>query len=92
MMKAIVASILIFFVGLNLYALTMTGWDGLLAFIDHANGWTVLAVTDLCIALGLVTSWMIRDARARGRSALGYVLLTVTTGSIGPLVYLLRRE
>ena len=92
MMKPIVAAVLLFFVGINLYALTMTGWDGFLTFIDGANGWTVLAVTDLCISLGLVSAWMIKDAKARGRSAMPYVLLTLTTGSIGPLVYLLNRD
>jgi len=92
MMKAILASVLLFFVGINLYALTMSGWDGFLSFIDGANGWTVLAVTDLCISLGLVSVWLIQDAKSRGRSALGYVLLTITTGSIGPLVYLLNRD
>ena len=92
MLKSIVALVLLLFVGINLYALTMSGWDGLLAFIEAANGWTILAVTDLCIALGLASAWMVKDARARGRSAMPYLLLTVTTGSIGPLVYLLNRE
>jgi hypothetical protein len=92
MMKSIVASVLIFFAGINLYAFFMSGWDGFLTFLDAANGWTVLFVTDLCIALALVASWMVRDARSQGRSVLGYLLLTLTTGSIGPLVYLFRRD
>ena len=92
MMKAIVAAVLLFFAGVNLYALTMTGWDGFVSFLDGANGWTVLAVTDLFIALGLVSVWIVKDAKARGKSAAPYVLLTLTTGSIGPLVYLLNRD
>jgi hypothetical protein len=35
---------------------------------------------------------MWRDATARGVSVIPYVLLTVTLGSIGPLVYLFNRE
>lgn len=34
---------------------------------------------------------MVRDARARGVSAVPYVLLTLALGSAGPLVYLIRR-
>ena len=46
---------------------------------------------DLVIALSLVTVWMWRDARERGVSFLPYALLTATLGSIGPLLYLVRR-
>jgi hypothetical protein len=92
MMKTIVASVLLFFAGVNLYVFTTSGWDGFVSFLEGANGWTVLAVTDLAISLGLVSAWLIRDAKAQGRSAMPYLLLTLTTGSIGPLVYLLNRE
>ena len=43
------------------------------------------------IALSLVIAWMVRDARARGVSPLPYVVLTLALGSVGPLVYLIRR-
>jgi hypothetical protein len=92
MMKAIVSSLLLFFIGINIFAFAMSGWEGFVAFVQNANGWTVLAVTDLCIALTLVASWMVRDARARGRSVAGYLVLTLFAGSIGPLVYLLNRD
>lgn len=46
---------------------------------------------DLVITLGLVSLWMWRDARERGVSIIPYLVLTLTLGSIGPLLYLIRR-
>jgi hypothetical protein len=51
-----------------------------------------LAVFDLVIALSLVTVWMWNDARARGTSFWPYAALTLAFGSVGPLLYLFRRE
>jgi hypothetical protein len=51
-----------------------------------------LAFFDLAIALSLVTVWMWRDARERGASFWPYALLTAALGSVGPLLYLIRRE
>ena len=56
---------------------------------------TPLSITlfaDLTIALSLICFWMVTDARQRGTTAWGYLALTVMTGSIGPLLYLIRRE
>lgn len=44
---------------------------------------------DLVIALSLFLVWMWRDARAAGRNPWPWVVLTLTTGSIGPMIYLL---
>jgi hypothetical protein len=52
----------------------------------------VTVFVDLVIALSLVLAWMWRDARERGMSVLPYVALTLTLGSVGPLLYLIRRE
>jgi hypothetical protein len=57
-----------------------------------ANAATVAVLVDLTIALSLVTLWMWQDAAERGIGVFPYVLLTLTLGSIGPLLYLLRRE
>jgi hypothetical protein len=51
----------------------------------------IVVGADLLISLGLVAVWMFRDARARGVSAVPYLVLTLLLGSVGPLVYLLRR-
>ena len=46
---------------------------------------------DLMIALTLAAVWIWRDAKARGRNPIGWVLLTFGTGSFGPLLYLFKR-
>lgn len=56
-----------------------------------ANAATIQIFLDLTIALSLVLLWMWQDARKRGVSPLPYVILTLTLGSIGPLLYLIRR-
>ena len=78
------------FIALTAYAVWHHGY---LAFFDvHAmNAINVQISVDLLIALGMVSLWMWRDARARGVSALPYLVVTMFLGSIGPLLYLFRR-
>ena len=57
-----------------------------------ANAATMQVLFDLGIALTFFVVWMVRDARERGINALPYALLVATTGSIGALVYMIRRE
>ena len=52
----------------------------------------VLLMTDLVIALSLFLVWMSRDAKQFDISPLPYVVLTFALGSVGPLLYLIRRE
>lgn len=47
---------------------------------------------DLIIALGLVTTQLVPDARRRGMNPWPFVLGTVALGSIAPLAYLLVRR
>lgn len=75
--------------------LAVTAWavsvHGIVGFVEAlgANAATTALTADLMIALGLITVWMWRDAKARGRNVLPYLGLTATLGSVGPLVYLL---
>lgn len=48
-------------------------------------------LVDLSIALGIILVWMWQDAKHRGVSILPHILLTLTLGSVGPLVYLIQR-
>ena len=78
----------------------LAGFSALTAFTVHrygvaeslalcfTNAATITLFADASIALGLITMWMWRDARARGRAWLPYALLTIATGSVGPLLYL----
>ena len=79
------------FVALTGYAVYQYGYVGFFeTMLSSAVGVTALA--DLVIALTLVLAWMVRDAKETGVSALPYVLLTLGLGSVGPLLYLIRRE
>ncbi len=78
------------FSALTTYATMEHGVAGVIA-LALANSVTITLTVDLLIALSLVTVWMWQDARRRGVTPLPYLLLTFTLGSIGPLLYLVRR-
>ena len=50
-----------------------------------------ILLVDLTLALGLVLTWMIRDARQRQATVWPFAVLTMLFGSVGPLVYLVLR-
>ena len=83
--------VLVAFAGFEAYAVYEHGVVGIFTAV-LANSATTVAFADLCIALGLAAVWMAGDARERGVAVLPYVVLTLTLGSVGPLLYLIRRE
>jgi hypothetical protein len=89
--KIFLGIVLADFTALTGYAVYLHGYAGFFELIT-ANLATVTVFVDLCIALSLVAVWMWRDARDRGLSAVPYLLLTLALGSIGPLLYLIRRQ
>jgi hypothetical protein len=91
-MKVIVGVVFVLFAALNLYALSTASMQDLVSVVTQGNTWHTVFKVDLVIALGVILAWLWRDARARGSSPLPYVLITMFTGSIGPLLYLLRRK
>ncbi len=76
----------------NLWALEQFGFAGTWESILGAEFPTKLILFDLLIALSLVMTWMWNDARERGATVWPYLLVTLALGSIGPLLYLIRRE
>ncbi len=50
-------------------------------------GWQVLL--DLVVALMLLFTWLIPDAKANGRNPWPWFALTLAAGSFGPLLYLI---
>jgi len=82
--------ILIAFSVFTLYAVYQHGYIGLFQQA-LANAATVQVFLDLTIALSIVLLWMWQDAQKQDIAPLPYVLLTLTLGSIGPLLYLVRR-
>ncbi|HIB64457.1 MAG TPA: DUF2834 domain-containing protein [Phycisphaerales bacterium] len=62
---------------LGIWKPLLTTWSG------------VQVLADLLIALFLVLSWLYKDARAKGRAYVPWVIVTLLLGSFGPLFYLL---
>jgi hypothetical protein len=79
---------LIAFLVLTVVAVGQHGYLGIFTQqFEQVGGIQVLV--DLVIALSLFLVWMWNDAKAAGRNPLPWLLLTLATGSIGALVYLL---
>ena len=83
--------VLLAFGAVEAYSVWQVGYRGLFEQALGSVGAT-LGFLDLCVALGLVTVWLVQDARDRGISPVPYMLLTLGLGSVGPLLYLIRRE
>lgn len=81
--------VLVPFAAYSLYAVMQVGYFGIFTSHFHVAGMQVLV--DLVIACLLLLVWMVRDARARGRTVWPFVVLTFATGSFGPLLYLLTQ-
>ncbi len=90
MMKAIWIVLLAGFATLTVYAIAAGGWNGLTAYLGSLGPWGALATVDLLLALFIAIVFMVRDAAARKINAVPYVVLTLLTGSLGILVYLVR--
>jgi hypothetical protein len=88
--KILLLLVLADFVALAVWGVSRVGFVGLFtgAIASPAG---IVGTVDLVIALGLIAVWMVRDARAQGVSPVPYLVLTVALGSVGPLLYLLRR-
>jgi hypothetical protein len=60
--------------------------------VAFENPVSTLIMVDLVIALSMILGWVYVDARQRGVSPWPYLLLTLATGSVGTLLYVLVRE
>lgn len=88
--KILLFVVLADFIAISAWAVSRVGVVGLFAGTIESPA-AIVGLADLLICLGLICTWMVRDARARGTSALPYVLLTPLLGSAAALLYLLRR-
>ena len=75
------------------WTFTIVAEHGYTGFIDVslAHDWAAQVFVDLVIALLIVLTWLVNDAKKRGVAAWPFVILTFTLGSIGPLIYLSLR-
>ena len=85
--RPLILAILLPFALYSTYAVYQIGYIGIFESHFHTAGFQVLA--DLVIACTLAMVWMWRDAAATGRNVWPLIVLTLTLGSIGPLIYLL---
>jgi hypothetical protein len=85
------SGVLAVFLAASAYVVYACGLKGVLTLMTD-NGVALLLSADLMIALTLVSIWIWNDARDRGLSPMPYMVLTLLTGSAGPLLYLIRRE
>jgi hypothetical protein len=89
--KLVILFALVDFTILSILAMWHEGIQGMIQLAKGSlMGATLTA--DLCISLTLVATALYRDARQHGRSPWPFLVLTLTTGSIGPLLYLLLRS
>ena len=79
--------ILVPFLVLTAYSVAEVGYIGLFEYqLQSPAGWQVLI--DLVIALLLVLTWLVPEARRAGHNPWPWVAATLCLGSIGPLLYL----
>ncbi|MEM9529858.1 MAG: DUF2834 domain-containing protein [Pseudomonadota bacterium] len=85
--QLLATALLIPFTFLTVYALSQVGYVGIFDYHRHSPaGWQVF--TDLVIALILVLTWLVPEARRAGRNPWPWVLGTLFLGSLAPLLYL----
>jgi hypothetical protein len=86
--RTLAIAVLIPFAVLTAYTIAQVGYIGIFDYQRHSPaGWQV--ITDLVIACGLIILWLVPDAKQKGRNPWPYVIITLTLGSFGPLLYLL---
>ncbi len=90
-MKAALIAVLVVFGAFTLWVMSQVGYIGIWmgAF---ANPGSEQVLADLVIACSLICIWMLKDAGERGGNAWPFVVITLTAGSFGPLLYLLFRK
>lgn len=76
------------FLILTAYAVMQVGLWGIVDYHRHSPaGWQVFA--DLVIALVLILTWLVPEAKRRGHNPWPWVAGTLLTGSIAPLAYII---
>ena len=87
----VLAAVTVAFSLLSAKAIAEFGYVGLWQLPFQTSG-TLQLFCDLGIAMFLVATWMVKDARARKVAVAPWLVLTVLAGSTGPLGYLLVQQ
>lgn len=91
MQRALLIVVLIAFTALTAVAIMEHGPQGIFA-VAFATTAGMQLFADLVIALSLFIVWVWGDAKATGRNPWPWILITLTIGSFGPLLYLVTRK
>ena len=79
------------FILLTIYALMEVGYLGIVDYHRHSPaGWQVFA--DLVVGLILVLTWLVPEAKRQGHNPWPWVVGTLFTGSIAPLLYIIFKS
>lgn len=75
----------------SIYVLLQVGYLGLFkgAMVNIS---AIQVLLDLVIVCAMACAWMLHDAKAKGRNAWPYVLITLLAGSFGPMLYVMVGE
>ena len=84
------AALLVDFLALTGWAIWKMGLMAIFALAVSSPG-AILISVDLCVALTMACGFMWVDAKEQGINPVPFVLLTLGTGSAGPLAYMVRR-
>src|SRR5262249_6787225 len=90
LLTAIAVALLATFGVFSAWVVATHGYLGFVVLAGQSS-WGLQLLIDLTVALGFAVSWMIGDARKRGIASWPYIIATVLLGSIGVLVYCVRR-
>lgn len=91
MQRTVLTFTIVLFGALTAAALWQGGIAGIVDWhVKSFGGGQVFA--DLVIALTLALVWMWHNAKTTGRNVWPWILLTLATGSFGPLLYLLTAK
>src|SRR5215469_10461405 len=85
-----IGSVLLGFSILTAYAVYLYGYVGFFREVT-SNAASLTLLVDLVISLAIILVYMRNDAREHSISVLPYLLLALAFGSVGPLLYLVRR-
>ncbi len=79
------------FLAFSLFVTFRDGYTGFISQVALAGGWNTQVFIDLCLSLLLLFGFIAKDCKTRGVASWPYLLLVMTTGSLGAFVYFLAR-
>ena len=86
-LRILAIALLVPFTVLTAWAVSEYGAIGIFLHALETSAGTQVLV-DVAIAMILILCWLIPDAKSQGRNPWPWVLITLTTASFGPLLYL----